>query len=158
MRIKLLLAIALGLTPVASCASPPVSLADVAGPPREERIAAMARATPEEMAGIYRAHIEHVASLPSVTMDERAVLARVGALITPESYGDGEKSPRTLSDEAEAEKLVRGLSVETARALIAIGDQASLAKYQSMVLARPEPKSCGAFQFSADSARVGSIS
>ena len=83
----------------------------------------MARATPEEMAGIYRAHIEHVASLPSVTMDERAVLARVGALITPESYGDGEKSPRTLSDEAEAEKLVRGLSVETARALIAIGGE-----------------------------------
>jgi hypothetical protein len=102
---------------LASCATPDaITYEDIAGRPRQEQIATMMLASPEEMAAIYRAHLDHVAALPDVTPDERAVLARVGSLVTPEWYA-GEDA----AGADEAEQLVRGLSRGTLRAVAVLG-------------------------------------
>jgi hypothetical protein len=100
-----------------SCATPDaITYEDIAGRPRQEQIATLMLASPEEMAAIYRAHLDHVAALPDVTPDERAVLVRVGSLVTPEWYA-GEDA----AGADEAEQLVRGLSRGTMRAVALLG-------------------------------------
>ena len=109
---------------VASCASPPaLTYDDVAGHPREERLTAMNAASPEEMAALFRTHVEHVAARPDVTADERATLARVAALVSPEWSAADAPSERAEADEAEAERLIRGLSPATMRAVMALGGE-----------------------------------
>lgn len=107
----------------ASCATPDaLTYDDVAGLPRQARLQLMQLASPEEMSAIYHGHLEHVAELPDVTPDERDVLARVGALATPEWYAGQAPGERVAADMAEAEQLVRGLSLGTMRAVANFGD------------------------------------
>lgn len=123
MRIKLLLAagsvLVLALT---SCAAPDaLTYQDVVDLPHQEQIHVMQGASPENMAAIYQAHLAHVAELPSVTPEERAALARARALVTPEWYSSDAPGERMRADQAEAERLVRGLSPATMRAVATIG-------------------------------------
>ncbi len=97
----------------ASCAGP-VVYDDVAGRPREERLAALGRATDDERAAIYREHLARVAAGPKVTADERAGLARLVALAVKRRDG---------ADEREADQLLRGMREETIRAVVALGGE-----------------------------------
>lgn len=116
--IKLIFATASVLA-LASCASTDaITYDDVAGRPRQEQLATMMRASPEEMASIYRAHLAHVAALPDVTADEQLVLARVSELVTPAWYTVPEQA---AEGEAEAEQLVLGLSFGTLRHVGTLG-------------------------------------
>ena len=108
----------------ASCVSPPaLAYEDVAGHPREERLLTMGAASPEEMAAIFRTHLAHVAAGPGVTADERAAIARVGELASAEWSAVDAQSERAKADEAEAERLIRGLSPATMRAVMALGGE-----------------------------------
>lgn len=101
-----------------SCASPDaITYQDVAGLPRQERLKIFSLASPEEMAAIYRVHIGHIADLPAVTSEERALLATVGALVTPAWYTGDE------SAQEEAEQIMRGLSRETMLAIVQLGGE-----------------------------------
>jgi hypothetical protein len=93
----------------ASCADP-VTLDDVAGRPREERLTTLGRATEAERAAIYQEHLARVAAGPGATAAERAGLARLGELAAN-------------GDEREADQLLRGMREETIRAVLALGGE-----------------------------------
>ncbi len=119
---KITVALAL-LVAASSCSTPEeITYASVAGLPREERLARMALASPEEMATMFHAHLEHVAAGPDVMPADREALARVGVLLSAEWYV-AEPSERDPAIEAEAGRLARGLTYSTARAMMSLGGE-----------------------------------
>lgn len=111
---KLIFTAALALVG-SSCAAPDaITYDDVAGRPREERLATLGRATDAERAAIIRTHYARVAAGPDVPTTDRAALARLVELV-PE--GDDAVAS------GEAERLMRGLGASTIRAVLALGGE-----------------------------------
>jgi hypothetical protein len=103
---------------LASCAGP-TSYDDIAPLPREEQLAAFKAASPVEKAAIYRAHFTHFAARPGVTAEQREVLLRSAALVSPDWYALAADAPgwaeRVQVPRDEMERVLRA----------AFGDEAS---------------------------------